>query len=74
MPGLQVSLAQACRLWGLDPSACEAHLQVLLEEGFLACRRDGGYLRLDLSSPGENKAPDSGAHSISDTEAHRDER
>jgi len=64
MPGLQVSLAQACRLWGLDRSACEAYLQVLLEEGFLACRRDGRYLRCDLNSPGGKKALDSETHSI----------
>ena len=51
MPGLQVSLTQACRLWGLEPSACEAHLNALVNEGFLACRRNGAYVRLDFSSP-----------------------
>lgn len=52
MPGLQLSLTQACRLWGLEPSACKAHLSALVDEGFLACRRTGAYVRLDLSSPG----------------------
>lgn len=51
MPGMQLSLTQACRLWGLDPSACEALLNALVGEGFLACRRNGAYARLDLSCP-----------------------
>lgn len=51
MPGLQLSLTQACRLWGLDPSACEALLSALVAEGFLACRRNRAYARLDRSCP-----------------------
>lgn len=51
MPGLRLSLTQACRLWGLDQSACEAYLKRLVELGFLACSRDGLYARLDPSSP-----------------------
>lgn len=51
MPGLQLSLTQACRLWGLEPSPCEAHLNALVDEGFLVCSRNGAYVRLDLSSP-----------------------
>jgi hypothetical protein len=36
MPGLILTTPQACRLWNLDRTACEAVLQALLDEGFLA--------------------------------------
>lgn len=51
MPGLQVSLTQACRLWGLEASSCEANLKALVDEGFLACNRGGASARLDPGSP-----------------------
>lgn len=57
MLGLQVSLTQACRLWGLEPSACEAHLKALVDEGFLACNRGGAYARLDPGSPRRAMSP-----------------
>jgi hypothetical protein len=40
MPGLCLTQRQICRLWDLDPSACEVLLQRLLAEGFLR-RTDG---------------------------------
>ena len=36
MPGLSLTTSQACRLWNLDRTACQAVLQALLDEGFLA--------------------------------------
>jgi Fic family protein len=43
MPGLRLTLAQACRLWQLDDATCEAALNVLIEQHFL--RKSGrGYV------------------------------
>ncbi len=44
MPGLQLTLAQACRLWNLDLATAAAALESLVNGGFL--RRSGAsYLR-----------------------------
>jgi hypothetical protein len=44
MPGLQLTLAQACRLWNLDSATGAAALETLVNGGFL--RRSGAcYLR-----------------------------
>jgi hypothetical protein len=43
MPGLRLTLAQACRLWQLDDATCEAALNALIEQHFL--RKSGrGYV------------------------------
>jgi hypothetical protein len=42
MPGLRVTLAQACRLWQLDMATCEKLLDHLVGDGFL-CRTDSGF-------------------------------
>jgi hypothetical protein len=42
MPGLRVTLAQACRLWQVDARTCEMLLDHLVREGFL-CRTDSGF-------------------------------
>ena len=39
MPGLQLTLPQAARLWGLDITACEQVVDVLIQSAFL--RRTG---------------------------------
>jgi hypothetical protein len=36
MPGLQLTLKQAQRLWGLDEETCARSLEFLVENGFLA--------------------------------------
>jgi DNA-binding IclR family transcriptional regulator len=46
MPGLQLTCAQAQRLWGLDQPTCVAILQMLIGDGFLQQRPDGRYSRL----------------------------
>ena len=49
MPGLNLTPAQAQRLWGLDRESCEALLNDLLGSGFLARTRDGSFVRSDRS-------------------------
>lgn len=46
MPGLNVTLPQACRLWNIDRPRCTQLLDKLLASGFL--RKSGeSYLRAD---------------------------
>jgi hypothetical protein len=45
MPGLRLTVAQAQRLWGLDPAACDTVLSALIDVGFLIRSRDGAYVR-----------------------------
>ena len=45
MPGLQLTRAQAGRLWGLDDGACGALLNALVGEKFLRITADGRYTR-----------------------------
>jgi hypothetical protein len=45
MPGLQLTLAQAQRLWGLERELCKAVLDALVAEDFLRARGDGRYMR-----------------------------
>ncbi len=46
MPGLQLTLPQACRLWNLDPATSLVALEALVAEAFL--RRAGtAYLLSD---------------------------
>ena len=42
MPGLRVTLAQACRLWQVDTATCQKLLDHLVREGFLS-RTDSGF-------------------------------
>ena len=45
MPGLQVTRAQAPRLWGLDRPVCDELLDVLVSTKFLSQTRDGSFVR-----------------------------
>jgi DNA-binding IclR family transcriptional regulator len=45
MPGLHLTLQQACRLWGLGPETCGALLDTLVREGFLVQTRRGAFAR-----------------------------
>jgi hypothetical protein len=50
MPGLALTVVQACRLWSLDPPTCTAALAQLIGAGFLCNKPDGTYRRAtDLS-------------------------
>jgi hypothetical protein len=46
MPGLRLTLAQACRLWQLDRPTCEAILDHLVDDRFLLRTRDGAFVAL----------------------------
>ena len=43
MPGLRLTLPQACRLWNLDASHCREVLERLIAEGFIHETADGAY-------------------------------
>ena len=44
MPGLKLTIAQAARLWHLDPASCTALLDALVVDGLLKRKADGVYL------------------------------
>jgi hypothetical protein len=44
MPGLSLTLAQACRLFGLCEAECAHALQELTSAGLLCRRHDGRYV------------------------------
>jgi hypothetical protein len=41
---MQLTIAQAARLWHLDPSACEAVLTLLVHDGFLMQTSAGTFV------------------------------
>ncbi len=45
MPGLRLTGAQACRLWGLDATVCDAVLAALVDAKFLVKTRDGAFVK-----------------------------
>jgi len=45
MPGLQLNVSQAQRLWGLDARLCEAVLDALVDGGVLSRSERGCSLR-----------------------------
>lgn len=51
MPGLRLTPQQAQRLWRLEPRACDAVLDALVDARFLAKTRDGAFVRRDGNSP-----------------------
>jgi hypothetical protein len=46
MPGLNVTIPQACRLWDIDAPRCAHLLETLLASGFLR-KRGECYVRAD---------------------------
>ena len=50
-PGLQLTLVQAHYLFDLEPTVCQAILELLCAEGFLARSREGAYTRSDFVPP-----------------------
>ena len=46
MPGLQLTLAQAARLWNSDRDTCALALETLVDASFLRCM-SGRYVRAD---------------------------
>jgi hypothetical protein len=51
MPGLRLTFAQACRLWQVDASTCEAVLHTLLKEHFLTRTKDGAFVAQSVTGP-----------------------
>jgi hypothetical protein len=47
MPGLQLTIAQAARLWGLDTSSCQRVVTALVGSSFLRWTADGKVTRAD---------------------------
>jgi hypothetical protein len=47
MPGLQLTIPQAARLWGLDTSSCHRVVTALVGSAFLRWTRDGKVARAD---------------------------
>jgi hypothetical protein len=47
MPGLRLTLAQACRLWGLDHDRCREVVNTLVGVRFLKFAADGTILRAE---------------------------
>ena len=46
MPGLRLTLAQACRLWHMDAATCEAVLTRLVRDRVLLQTRQGHYVAM----------------------------
>jgi len=44
MPGLRLTVAQACRLWHVDVSTCEMLFEQLVREGFLYKTEKSAYI------------------------------
>lgn len=47
MPGLRLTIRQAARLWGLEPTACEHVIEVLVRSEFLRKVPDGMITRVE---------------------------
>jgi len=45
MPGLSLTIDQACRLWGCDAATCRYVIDVLVGEGQLRWSPDGRLIR-----------------------------
>jgi hypothetical protein len=44
MPGLRLTVSQACRLWHVDVSTCEMVFEQLIREGFLYKTEKSAYI------------------------------
>jgi hypothetical protein len=44
MPGLRLTVSQACRLWHVDASTCERLFEQLVREGFLYGTEKSAYV------------------------------
>ncbi len=47
MPGLRLTLAQATRLWRLEPEVCQAVIDTLVDSRFLRWTASGMVMRAD---------------------------
>jgi hypothetical protein len=51
MPGLRLTLEQACRLWQVDVSTCETLLEYLVRTGVLRKTASGFYIAAVPTTP-----------------------
>jgi len=51
MPGLKLTMAQAQKLWALDPTSCSLMLETLVNVNFLWRTRDGAFMRVEHRTP-----------------------
>jgi DNA-binding IclR family transcriptional regulator len=49
MPGLRLTISQACRLWQVEMPTCERLLEQLVREGFLHKTGNGVYIAVGTS-------------------------
>jgi hypothetical protein len=47
MPGLQLTMAQAAKLWGMEQSACRAVIEALVDASFLRWTPAGTVIRAE---------------------------
>lgn len=47
MPGLQLTMPQAARLWGMEQAACRAVIESLVEASFLRWTPTGKIVRVE---------------------------
>ena len=57
MPGLSLTLSQACRLWQVDRDQCEAVLETLVAEQFLIRTKAGAFMALPAPRGNTTKVP-----------------
>jgi hypothetical protein len=50
MPGLRLTVAEACRLWQVDVNTCERVLHTLLTDQFLLRTATGAFMACPLAS------------------------
>ena len=50
IPGMRLTKPQVRRLWNLDPTVCDAVLEVLERERFLRRTSNGTYMKTDGNS------------------------
>lgn len=55
MPGLQLSVPQAARFWGMDLSSCRTCLDALVDSGFLVRNATGVYARREVGEAGDRQ-------------------
>jgi len=56
MPGLRLTVSQACRLWQLDEATCLLLLEQLVAEHYLHRTTDGAYATTPSMRPKPAKA------------------
>ena len=48
MPGLRLTVPQACRLWHIGRADCATVLELLVQQGVLTQTRDGAFVALPM--------------------------